>query len=195
MNATTRQTRSLLFLVVLALGASTWGCTRMSESIEDETAGVNGGFEIVRDGLPVNWQVYSPATVPDADFDLILDTVDFHSGKQSLEFDVRECVCGGGWHSPGIANEYDIVEGSSYRVGFWAKSNGASFTAVVGGVTAFEGEFETMVESSGAISEWTHFEHEFTVPPGNPRLRIQISVKSPGKLWLDDVTIDPADAG
>lgn len=36
-------------------------CTsQMSQSVTDETAGLNGGFEHVKEGLPVNWLCYPP---------------------------------------------------------------------------------------------------------------------------------------
>ena len=82
------------------------GCTKMSELIEDESVGMNGGFEHALEGLPVNWLVFTPETVKEGgDFDIILDTTDYKEGRQSLKFLVRECSAMGGWHSPGIARE------------------------------------------------------------------------------------------
>jgi len=61
------------------------GCTRMSEQIRDKTAGMNGSFEITKSGLPVNWLVYTPKTIPEGDYDLIIDTMEYKEGKQSLK--------------------------------------------------------------------------------------------------------------
>ena len=53
-------------LLVLMLMLS--GCIQMSEEETDASAGLNGGFEVSKNGLPVNWLVYTPKTVSDADF-------------------------------------------------------------------------------------------------------------------------------
>ena len=68
----------------------------MSEQIRDNSAGINGGFEVSKDGLPVNWLMYTSSTVPKADFEIILDKKDFKEGEQSLRFDVKECEDIGG---------------------------------------------------------------------------------------------------
>ena len=62
------------------------GCTKMSESVLDESTGMNGGFEVTESGLPVNWLVYTPRTVPTGDFDVVIDTAEYRSGRQSLKF-------------------------------------------------------------------------------------------------------------
>ncbi len=103
------------------------GCRRTSESVRDDSAGMNGGFEIIRSGLPVNWLVYTPKTIPTGDYDLIIDTLDYQAGKQSLKFVVRECSPKGGWASPGLAMEYPATPGTTYTVGFWVKNDGAEF--------------------------------------------------------------------
>ena len=81
-------------------------CSAMSQTESDPSAGFNGGFESERSGLPVNWILYTPETVPEADFDLVVDSGDFHSGVRSLKFVVRECSGVGGWRSPGFCNEF-----------------------------------------------------------------------------------------
>ena len=75
---TLSQILTFIFLTPLFF---TWGCSSMSETIEDKSAGFNGGFEITKSGLPVNWQVYTPNTIKDSDFDIIIDTEDFKEGN------------------------------------------------------------------------------------------------------------------
>ena len=74
------------FMAIPAAVASSFllGCDQMSESVTDDSAGMNGGFEITEDDLPVNWVVYTPATIPTGDYDLVIDTVEYKEGKQSL---------------------------------------------------------------------------------------------------------------
>ena len=63
-------TRSFfIFGFVILVG----GCMNMSQHAVDKTAGLNGSFEVSEKELPVNWLLYTPNTVPDADFQIILD--------------------------------------------------------------------------------------------------------------------------
>ena len=108
-------------------------CNKMSETIYNETAGMNGSFEITESGIPVNWLVYSPTTIPTGDYDLIFDMAEYKDGNQSLKFLVRECSNTGGWHSPGITQEYNAIPGEIYKVSFWIKNDGCEFSIQVGG--------------------------------------------------------------
>lgn len=170
------------------------GCDKMSESVIDESAGVNGGFEITKDGLPVNWLVYTPATIPSGDYDLVIDTVEYKEGKQSLKFVVRDCAPNGGWHSPGFSKEFEATTGVTYLVGLWVKNEGSGFRAEVGGVSAFEGEYETIVETADSIPEWRHYERTYTMPEEFDRLRLEVNVLSPGTFWVDGITITDSGA-
>jgi hypothetical protein len=167
----------------------------MSESVLDDSVGMNGGFEITESGLPVNWLVYTPATIPTGDYDLVIDTVEYKGGKQSLKFEVRDCSSVGGWRSPGFSKEYDATAGTTYTVGLWVKNDGAAFLAKVGGVSAFEGEYEMIVQSSDTISTWRHYEHAYTMPAEFDRLRLEVNVLGPGTFWIDEVTITGIGAG
>jgi len=182
-----------MLMAAVLVSASTWaGCTKMSELIEDDSAGMNGGFEHDRDGLPVNWLVYTPETVKDGgDFDIILDRTDFMEGQQSLKFLIRECSNVGGWHSPGIAREYPAVAGEKYRVSLWLKSEGSDYRVRIGGVDAFTGEYETVASSETAADGWSLVEHEFPMPEKYETIRFELNALSPGSLWIDDVKIEP----
>ena len=187
----------VIALLAVVVSSFLLGCEKMSESVIDESVGINGGFEVTRDGLPVNWLVYTPATIPSGDYDLVIDTVEYKEGKQSLKFIVRDCAPTGGWHSPGFSKEYEATAETTYRVGLWVKNDGSRFRAKVGGVSAFEGEYETIVEAGDSIPEWRHYEHLYAMPEEFDRLRLVVNVLSPGTFWVDDITIsrtipDPA---
>lgn len=176
-------------VVAAVAGGVLLGCEKLSESVIDESVGMNGGFEVTRDGLPVNWLVYTPATIPSGDYDLVIDTVEYKEGKQSLKFVVRDCAPTGGWHSPGFSKEYEATAGATYLVGLWVKNESSRFRAKVGGVSAFEGEYETIVQAGDSIPEWRHYEHLYTIPEEFDRLRLEVNVLSPGTFWVDDITI------
>lgn len=167
------------------------GCAKMSETVKDPSVGLNGGFEHTRSGLPVNWLVYSPQTIPTGSYELIFDKDDFKEGKQSLNFLVHECSRTGGWYSPGIAQEYP-AEAGEYLISFWIKNEGCDYTVRVGGVTAKTGKNEVAAKLNEAHA-WKHIEHAFTMPEQYDRIRFELSIRSPGTLWIDDVKIERID--
>src|SRR5712692_3845801 len=139
--------RNVGLLWIIALGAS--GCCAlgapMSETFVDKAAGMNGSFEVTKSGLPVNWHFYTKKTVPSGDFDILIDTKEFKDGKQSLKFAVRACSGTGGRLSPGFSQEFEAKPGETYKVSFWVKNDGSEFIVRVGGVSAFKGEYKTVV--------------------------------------------------
>jgi len=169
------------------------GCTQMSELESDPTAGSNGGFEISRNGAPVNWSLYTPKTVPNAIFEIVLDTVVFKEGERSLKFDVKECSSNGGWHSPGLMNEFFEVgkyKGeATYKLSFWIKNSGSKFSISAGGVAPNKGEMITLIENDEQIDEWRHLEFNIDVPEDR-WLRMQVNILEPGIFWIDDVRIE-----
>jgi hypothetical protein len=179
---------SLVLGVVLMLS----GCIQMSEIETDALVGMNGGFEVSKNGLPVNWLMYTPTTVPDADFVIELDKDDFKEGTQSLRFDVKKCSSIGGWHSPGFTNEFfetGRFEGESiYKLSFWIKNNGTTFNISGGSVAAKEGDMKTLIEDNEQIDAWKLLEYEIEVPKDR-WLRIQLNILQPGTFWIDDIKI------
>ena len=175
-------------LALLTLGALT-ACGTHSESVLDPSVGINGGFETVRSGLPVNWLLYTPKTVREGDFDIVIDTVEKVEGKQSLKFVVRKCSSEGGWLSPGFAQEIAALPRSAYTIGFWVKNSGAEVTIRAGGVTADNATYQTLLKTSGATGGWMHVTGNVMVPAGSSRLRLELSITRPGTFSIDDVVI------
>ncbi len=189
MKTTIFRTRNILILTIRA-SVLLGGCSRFSEERRDKTAGMNGSFEVVESGLPVNWLVYTPKIVPRSDFDLVFDTTEYKDGSQSLKFVVRECSSIGGWRSPGFAQEYEAAPGETYRVSFWVKNDGSEFVVGVGGVSAMEGEDVTIVQSKETIDTWHEFEYDYTIPEKMNALRFEMNILQPGSFWIDDIRIE-----
>jgi len=172
------------------------GCFgKMSETVQDDSAGMNGSFEVIQSGYPVNWLIYAPTTIPSGSYKLVVDSTDTVDGRYALRFEVESCSPSGGWHSPGFSQEYPALPGETYRVRFWVKNEGSAFRARVGGVSAFEGAFETMVDSQRSIPDWELIEHEFTMPDSYERLRIEVNVLEPGSFWIDGIEITAVSGG
>jgi hypothetical protein len=168
----------------------------MSEIV---TTGYNGGFEVTKSGLPVSWFFYTPRTVPDGDFDIVMDKSDFKEGEQSLKFAVRKCDSRGGRLSPGFFNEFHVENhnppgpfetkpGETYRVSFWAKNAGSEFVFKARGVAALAGDPGVVIRSKESIDQWRRFECTYTIPP-KMWLRLELNVVQPGTFWIDDLQI------
>jgi hypothetical protein len=193
MRAITIKVNTQFFLLILVFGILTGGCNKMSEIIVDKTAVLNGGFEVSKNGLPVNWLMYTPNTVPDADFQIILDKEIFKEGKQSLKFNVKKCSSIGGWKSPGFTNEFFEVgryrgEGR-YKLSFWVKNAGAEFSITAGGVSAQGANMTTLIKEHEQIDDWKLLEYEIDVPTDR-WLRMQLNILQPGTFWIDDIRIE-----
>jgi hypothetical protein len=162
----------------------------MSEIMVDKNAGMNGSFEYTKSGLPVNWLLYTPYTVPEGDFEIIVDTIEFKDGKQSLKFLVRECSATGGWYSPGFCNEYPAKSGETYRVTFWVKNDECQFAVRIGGVSPNKGQYDTIVDSKETIKLWKKYEYLYTIPQQMNAIRIEANIVQPGSFWIDDIRIE-----
>jgi hypothetical protein len=165
----------------------------MSEHEADQSAALNGGFEVSKNNLPVNWWMYTSKTVPDADFEIVLDKNIYKEGKQSLKFDVKKCTSMGGWRSPGFTNDFLEVgrfrgEGR-FKLSFWVKNEGSTFKISAGGVSTKEGDETTLIEEKKQISDWKRLEYQIDVPKDR-WLRLELNILQPGAFWIDDIKIE-----
>lgn len=180
----------LNLIVVILLLIVTQGCMQMSETIEDESVGMNGSFEVTSAGLPVNWLLYTPKTVKEGDFDIIIDRQEFVEGSQSLSFDVRACSSSGGWQSPGFSQQFEVNPGCRYALSFWVKNQGCELTVNCGAVGPTTGEMKTILQTSSTIDEWKKFEYIVNVPEEYKDIRFELNITKPGKMWIDDIHLE-----
>jgi len=174
----------LLFTFVFMMA-----CANYTVHYEDSSAGLNGGFEISKNGLPVNWLMYAPETVPEADFKIVLDTDNFIEGKQSLMFNVKECTAEGAWRSPGFTNElFDKTEGR-YKLSFWVMNNGSRFSINSGGVSSKGGSMKNILTSKEQFDKWNYFEFFIDVP-ADEWFRVELNIFNPGVFWIDDLRVE-----
>ena len=183
--------KSFVLLILMFLLIGCFG--QMSELEKDKSAGLNGGFEVFRNGLPVNWLMYTPNTVKEADFKIALDNEVYKEGKQSLRFDVVKCSSIGGRFSPGFTNEFfesGKFEGEGiYKLSFWVKNEGSIFKISAGSVSAKKGNMTTLIEEKEQISDWKLFEYHIDIPKDN-WLKMELNILQPGTFWIDDIQIE-----
>jgi len=183
--------RPTRLLALLPLSLALAACGPMSALASDPAAGWNGGFERTRDGLPLNWNVYAPSTVPSGVFTIDFDPLDPPEGRQSLCFRIEEASAGGGRESPGIFREFPATPGGRYSVAFWIRSEGCAWSVTTRAVDAKTGAGGPIAGTADAGPAWTRIERTVRVPPEYDRLRFELSIRSPGTLWIDDVVVTP----
>jgi len=172
------------------------GCkSTMSVINTDKNEGMNGGFESVKDGLPVNWYFYTEEIVkkyaPDTDFDIITDTAEYIEGKQSLKFLVRDCSGNYGHYGPGFFKEFKADPGETFKVSYWIKNEGCEFLIKVYAVSAFKAEDGNTDQSKEDIPEWRKYEQTYTITEKKMwALRFQLNILQPGTFWIDDLKIE-----
>lgn len=181
------------YLLIHAFMLILVGCNQYSEKQTDTSAGLNGGFEISKNNLPVNWLMYTPNTVPNADFKIVLDKNIYKEGKQSLRFDVNKCSSFGGWKSPGFTNEFFEIgkyEGKGrYKLSFWIKNEGTEFKISAGGISAMKGNMITLIQENEQIEDWKLFEYQIDIPKDR-WLKMELNILQPGTFWIDDIKIE-----
>ena len=167
------------------------GCSgRMSEHYPSAHAGLNGGFEGTQSGYPVNWMLYTPKTVPGADFDLLMDEGEVQSGERSLKVVVRDCSDVGGWRSPGFCRELKAKPGATYKIQFWVKQDSGTFTFQAGGINAKRGDYSEKQIVSESSGSWKQYTYTCKVPEAYERLRLEWNAIQPGQYWIDGLTVE-----
>jgi hypothetical protein len=187
---------TLALSAVAAVTATSWFLESLGVShIErDDAAGLNGSFEVVRSGFPVNWHIHD-RPIEDGDYELDFDT-DAMDGQQSLELRVHR-VTGPGWRGPGLFQVIDAVEGNTYSVRFWMKNEGCLVKLRIDSETPESRDprrpINVRFEGAGlAEGVWEEFEYTYTVPKHYQNIRFDIDISGgSGTVWLDDVRIEP----
>lgn len=167
------------------------GCKPGSISVRGYDCKMNGSFETLKNGLPVNWWYYSMETVSNADFDILTDSVVFKEGKRSLKFQVRSCQNIGSRRSPGFFEEFKVQPGETYKISFWVINDGCNFKVTIGtGMKGNPGPGKALVRTQETIPNWKYFEYYFDIPQANDNIRFEANILSPGTIWFDDVRIE-----
>ena len=170
-----------------------------NREIRDQSAGMNGGFEIVQNQLPVNWYFtrYKETIEQNDrsinDFDIISDSNDVKEGNRALKFVIRKCSNKGMFQSPGLFQEFEVKSGATYRMSFWVKNNGTNFKIDIAAITlkgdSKEPNDVKSISSNETFSEWKQYLIEKHIPSDLDRIRIDLTLLSPGIFQIDDVQL------
>lgn len=186
-------TRGAIYSSAITLLLLSTGCSKYlpGKKVMDHTAGLNGGFEVAQNGLPVNWIFYTPEHVPGSDFEISLDDAKYKDGTQSLRFDVLELPTESDF-LPGFTNEFQeagkFVGAATYNVSFWIKNEGAAYEFSAGPVTAMGGDVQVLTSTPSEQSDWRKMEYQIDIP-ADEWLRVELLISQAGTLWIDDVQV------
>jgi|TARA_Y100000310_G_scaffold327633_1_gene394296 hypothetical protein len=191
----------------MAVAAFLSGCIRFSVMQEDPSVGFNGGFEVARAGLPVNW--FFPRIKDKGDVEISLDTLDAVEGRQSLKLVVRKVdSVRGGWAMPGLFQVRPARPGSTYRISFWRRNRGCRIRvtirnegkdplfgpsdAVKKDLAAHPRIVVVLAEEETGTRTWRQFDQAFALPQLDDHIRFELHIMEPGTLWVDDIQIQEA---
>lgn len=163
---------------------------QFSECIKQPGAGVNGGFEILHNNLPVNWYLYTPATVKKGSFTITVDTRDVVEGKHSLVFNVKESSAEGGRFSPGLFQEFEVQPGSSYRIRLKVKNDQATVKFRVVPVSTKQQGNPTEQHIPSAGERWQEITLVCDTKPDFTRMRVELNILSAGLVKVDDFVLE-----
>jgi len=115
------------------------------------------------------------------------------AGPRSLRLDIDDAASG----RLGIANEgffgVGVETGQKYNLSFWARGEGFS-GPLTGSVENSEGvPCVTPVTISGVTGQWQQFHATMTATKTNPKARFVLIAGAKGKVWLDMVSLFPAE--
>lgn len=191
MKTTFYLTKGLSFLLMACISLCASSCMKeMSESVSDEKVGLNGGFEQVKQNMPVNWLLYTQKTCGKGDFSITAENQNAAEGQRCLHMSVKSCSDEGGRFSPGISSEIKAEAGRSYRLSCKVRNSDCRFRIRLSGVSAFESAPGPELQSAESIQYWRELQLEYTMPEEMDRLRIEVNVLSPGEFWIDDIKLN-----
>ena len=115
------------------------------------------------------------------------------SNAQSMRFEVtrlgagRAVVANGGyWGIP-------VRKGAAYRLSLYARKDSRSSGTLTASLESTSGETYASHEITGLNEQWRRFEATLTSSGDDPQARFVLSAKSAGTIWLDVVSLFPAE--
>lgn len=180
--------RGTVARAALLLALFAFGCDTISVRERDDTAGLNGGFEITRNGLPVNWYFYR-APLEDGSAQVRVETADRVEGMRSLRLDVQSVDTAARARLTGFFQVVPAQAGRTYLVSLWLKNPEAPIRLILRSERPQDAS-DPMIADLPPNADWQPYEYTWTVPPEYENLRIEMQPLGPGTFLLDDVRID-----
>jgi hypothetical protein len=153
---------------------------------------VNGDFESWVGNLPFGWEKVSGWQGKQFTGRCAPDSTERHSGKFALRLE--------NWEpdqtvqvSQNVAIGGPVRIGGTYRLSAWMRTESlAQPNAIRLGAltTALQSTGGWRIPLPSPPSNWTRGQVVFTVPSGSDFLRLMIHLQGPGRVWIDDLTLE-----
>lgn len=159
----------------------------------NETAGLNGSFEIADGGYSVNWQFNAPP-IKDGSTRITIDTTVFRDGKQSLKISAKKVIKSDRvWQKPGLSTQIPVVPGKKYHLSFWARNMGCAF--YVKWISATSNQKRHLrsgyvMQTEESFSQWKVFSDTLYTGKDETGILLDFVITRPGTLWIDNVMFE-----
>lgn len=174
-------------LIILGvLGVSS--CQKNELYVGNAKAGLNGSFEVVESGYPVNWAIF-PSPENSKSTSVSLNSVTVRDGKYSIELVTQEIK-----GTTGIrTRRLSVNSRKRYRISFWAMNKAGAFQ-VNRVIRDHSGKknirAKIIARSSQPTDEWQRFDDDILIAENEKYLHLIFRVTEPGTLLIDDVVIE-----
>jgi hypothetical protein len=163
-------------------------CQRDEISRSYSGAGLNGGFENVEDGYPVNWTFF-PDPKSNDHFKIVLDSEHVVEGAHSLKLVVKQ-----NGKTPGFRNfRIPVKAGKKYRLSMSVKADGCTFRVnriVQGQWGKTNMQSDIIINALKPSVEWEKYEKTIVIGDKETYVLFIFLIDGTGTFWCDDIQFE-----
>jgi hypothetical protein len=175
----------------ILLGATAFflvSCQRDEISKSNSAAGLNGSFEVVEDGYPVNWTFF-PNPESNTSLQIALDSRDVVEGNHSLKLVAKQNNKTPGFRSRRIP----VQSGRKYKLTMSVKADGCTFKVnrIIQdpwGKTNLRANI--IFNTHKPSGTWQKHEETITIAEGEASVHLIFLIDGPGTLWCDNIQFE-----
>jgi hypothetical protein len=151
-------------------------------------AGLNGGFETVEEGYPVNWAFFpNPESSPS--LQVVSDSEHVREGQRALKI-----VIGKPDRIPGFrSRRIPVQSGRKYTLAMSVRTEGCKLKVnrvVLDASRTKNLRSDTIVDARDSLPEWKRYEETLAVSEDEAYVFLIFLIDGSGTLWCDDISIE-----
>jgi len=163
-------------------------CQRDEFSKSNPTVGLNGSFETVENGYPVNWAFF-PNPESNTSFQAVLDSENVVDGKHSLKL-----VAKGNDKTTGFrSRRIPVQSGKKYKLAMSVKADGCTLKVnrIVQDASGKKNlRANIIVNTRKPSAKWEKHEETLAVARGEAYVLLVFLIDGTGTLWCDNVQLE-----
>jgi hypothetical protein len=183
--------RVISILTVFLIGATAIflaSCRGDQISDSDAAAVLNGSFENVEDGCPVNWAFFPNPKSTDS-LQVILDSENAVDGKHSLKLEIKQNDKTPGFRSHRIP----VQSGKTYKLAMSVKTDGCTYKVnriVQDALGKTNLRADIIFNTPKPSAEWQRHEETISIAEGEACVLLIFLIEGAGSLWCDDIQFE-----